>query len=208
MGSSGILFLESSREGGAKMIYCFNILTLSRCTDHKLLFTVYFYNMVHALLLCICMCLCVCMSELVSFTSVCDRRNISFVFFVWNWCDKERERWDRERSKHANLAHLYIEIISLKTTARLSGLEHQMNIWCHCFHNLNHFLSLFKHKIRLDEICIGQYCPMTGPSVNVIGKLLAKLMFFLPLCRFVLTTGPWIFHRPYVMVYKGHRGGI
>lgn len=46
------------------------------------------------------------------------------------------------------------------------------------------------------------YAPMTAAPVNVIGKLLAKLMFSHLLCRFVLTTGLWIFHCPYVTVYR------
>lgn len=63
--------------------------------------------------------------------------------------------------------------------------------------------SLFKHEIRLDEICTHQFSPMTAPSVNVIGKLLAKLVFSHLLCRFVLTARPWIFQRPYVTVHRG-----
>lgn len=66
-------------------------------------------------------------------------------------------------------------------------------LWC----------SLFKHEIRLDEICTHQFSPMTAPSVNVIGKLLAKLVFSHLLCRFVLTARPWIFQRPYVTVHRG-----
>lgn len=51
-------------------------------------------------------------------------------------------------------------------------------------------LAPLKHEIRLDEICIRQFGPMTAPSVNIIGKLLAKPVFSHLLCRFVLTTGP------------------
>lgn len=116
-------------EGRKKMIYSFNILTLSRCTDHKLNFTVYFCNVVcvccfYASVSELCVYVCPCLSELVAFASVYNWRNISFVFLVWNWY-RARERWDRniKRSKHTNLAHLYIQIISLKTSsaARLSS---------------------------------------------------------------------------------------
>lgn len=37
--------------------------------------------------------------------------------------------------------------------------------------------SLFKHEIRLDEICTHQFSPMTAPSAHVTGELLAKLVF-------------------------------
>lgn len=48
MQSCGILFLNPPGwEMHKKAIYCFSILTLSRCTDHKQNFTVYFCNVVH-----------------------------------------------------------------------------------------------------------------------------------------------------------------
>lgn len=121
-------------------------------------------------------------------------------------CSREAETRQRKTEKHAKLI-FWDNIFKPFTPAGLIGLGHQMNT--HSMMSLFPQLealsrSLFKHEIRLDEICIHQFSPMTAPSVNVIGKLLAKLVFSHLLCRFVLTTSTWIFHRPYVPVHRGH----
>ena len=177
-----------------KTIYCFNILTSSRCADHKQNFTV-----------------CFCTAAEIRSLRGCE-------WSVWSLTSpltlrSVQEKKDSKSSKHAKSPTPALwDNISENIRPRSpdwAGSPNEHAAWCHCFHNLNHFLpSLFKHEIRLDEICIRQYHPMTGPSVNVIGELLAKLMFSRLLCRFALTASPWIFHRPYVTVHRGHGAGV
>lgn len=83
--SAGLIFIKKKHfqcnplfvilQGGrstTKTIHCFNILTLSRCTDHKQNWTVYFCNVVLVpvwyicgCFVCVCLwgCFCMCLTE-------------------------------------------------------------------------------------------------------------------------------------------------
>lgn len=196
---------------------------MSRCSDHKQNLTVYFCNVLRE-------CVCVIVLHICGCIGSCFAVYLRGRFPVWsnvfslklilklNWMraeEKSRRRW--KLRKAANMQKILPPVlwdnIFLKNIescfAWLGWVTSRPYSMMSLFPQLEPLSrSLFKHEIRLDEICIRQYHPMTGPSVNVIGKLLAKLMFSHLHCRFVLTTSPWIFHRPYVMVYRGHRAGI
>lgn len=139
-----------------KTIYCFNILTLSRCTDHKQNFTGYFSNTgcVHLWLtlglLSVYLWDCFCVSD---FMHLCltekrkkKKKSSSLVIFILAETNAVILKMKEGKiKKAANLIKSTPQDNIFKNMQSCwldwVGSPDERTVWCHCFHNLNHFLT-------------------------------------------------------------------
>lgn len=132
--SLGIIFYVILQREEIIAVYCFSILTLSRCTDHKQKFSVYFYTL---LLVLLHLRLSLFYSAFLRmFRHVPDRNR------YWNRQQKKKRGHEAfKSSKRVKTTRLTCSINKHKFhELDWVGSAEEHAAWCHCFHNLNRFL--------------------------------------------------------------------